>query len=474
MNMDPQASELFEPDERNRVNRTTPNRERNVFVVSLGCAKNLVDSEHMLGLLEAAGYRPVDSLDLAGTVIVNTCGFIQPAVEEAIETILEMVEMKATGRLNRVFAVGCFVQRYGYKLRRGIPEVDGWAGTGEIHRIAELLAAPPGGFPPFLIGRPRFARGSGTPRLVSGAGFSTYLKIADGCSHRCAFCMIPSLRGPLRSRSVGSLVEEAGVLAGQGAVELNLVAQDTTAYGADRRGGPRIEDLLEALLEVEELQWIRVLYAHPSGIGDRLLTLMESEERICPYLDLPLQHVNPGVLRAMDRSGEGGETPWELLARIRSRARRIHVRTTLMTGFPGETEDAFEELCDFVAGADLDHMGAFVFSPEAGIPASRFPDPVPREESERRRDRLMRIQAGVSLRRKREVVGRVEPVLVEGTCPETELLLVGRTAGMAPEVDGRVLINRGCASAGRIVPVRMTEAHPYDLVGEVVERDPDH
>ena len=463
MNSDSPSSETKGPE----------GRERNVFVVSLGCAKNLVDSEQMLGLLEAAGHRPVERLDEAGTVVINTCGFIQPAVEEAVETILEMVERKNAGRLDRVFAVGCFVQRYGYKLRRGIPEVDGWAGTGEIHRIAELLATPPGGPPPFLIGPPGFLPGPRTPRLVSGARFSTYLKIADGCAHRCSFCMIPSLRGPLRSRSLSSLTEEARALAGQGVVELNLVAQDTTSYGTDRAEGHRLEDLLEALLEVDGLRWIRLLYAHPAGIGDRLLDLVSSEERICPYLDIPLQHVNPDVLRAMDRSAEGGETPWDLLARIRSRGRRIHVRTTLMTGFPGETEEAFEELCAFVAAADLDHMGAFAFSAEAGIPASRFSDPVPPGVAERRRDRLMRIQSGVSLRRNRSLVGRIEPVLVEGPCPETELLLVGRTAGMAPEVDGRVLINRGRTEAGRIEPVRVTEAHPYDLVGEVVEEDRD-
>jgi ribosomal protein S12 methylthiotransferase len=466
------AFETKEP-EGGAVKRPLPDRERNVFVISLGCAKNLVDSEQMLGLLEAAGYRPVKHLEEAGTVVVNTCGFIQPAVEEAVETILEMVERKNEGLLDRVYAVGCFVQRYGYKLRRGIPEVDGWAGTGEIHRVAELAAAPRGGSPPFLIGRPGFLPEPGTPRLVSGAGFSTYLKIADGCAHRCSFCMIPSLRGPLRSRPLSSLAAEARALAGRGVVELNLVAQDTTSYGTDRAEGDRLEDLLEALLEVAGLRWIRLLYAHPSGISDRLLDLVASEERICPYLDIPLQHVNPDVLRSMERSGEEGETPWELLARIRSRGRRIHVRTTLMTGFPGETEEAFEELCAFVAAADLDHMGAFAFSPEAGIPASRLPGPVRRQEAERRRERLMRIQAGVSLRRNRRLVGRIEPVLVEGTCPETDLLLVGRTAGMAPEVDGRVLINRGRARAGRILPVRLTEAHPHDLVGELVEEDRD-
>ncbi|MFO7784437.1 MAG: 30S ribosomal protein S12 methylthiotransferase RimO [Thermodesulfobacteriota bacterium] len=448
-------------------------RAEGVFVVSLGCAKNLVDSEQMLGALDAAGYRPVPDLDEAGTVVVNTCGFIQGAVEEAVDTILEMVERKTRGALKRVFVVGCFVQRYGYKLRREIPEVDGWAGTGDACRILELLEAGPPDPPPFLIGRPVFPTGQTGPRLISGPGFSTYLKISDGCSHRCSFCMIPSLRGPLRSRSMHSLLEEAKMLAGRGVKELNLVAQDTTAYGRDLQDGNRLEHLLEGLLEISGPEWVRILYAHPAGITDRLLRLVASEERICSYLDIPFQHVAPGILRAMGRGGEPEESPSSLLNRIRSRSRKISIRTTLMVGFPGETEADFEELCAFVASADLDHMGAFAFSPEKGVPASRLPDPVPGDVKERRLDRLMAIQAEVSLQRRRSLVGGVEPVLVEGLCPETDLLLVGRTEAMAPDVDGRVLINRGQAEAGLIVPVRITEAHPYDIVGEVEGVDGD-
>jgi len=446
------------------------NTARDVFVVSLGCAKNLVDSETMMGFLNAAGYRIVPRLEEARTVVVNTCGFIQEAVEETIETILEMVQRKEQRELDRIVVAGCFVQRYGYKLAREIPEVDGWAGTGEMHRILELLSDDPRREQaPFIIGPPGFPTDRGTPRLISGPGFSAYLKIADGCAHRCSFCMIPVLRGPLRSRSVESLVEEARQLAGAGVVELNLVAQDTTTFGADRVGESCLEELLEALLAVDGLQWIRLLYAHPYGVTGRLLSLMETEERICPYLDIPFQHVNTSVLQAMQRTGTRRERPLDMVGRIRSLKRTIRIRTTLMVGFPGETPEAFEELCAFVAEADLDHVGTFVFSPEKGIPACRLPNPVPREVAERRFDRIMRIQSGVSLRRKRAMVGRIEPVLVEGLCPETDLLLVGRTAGMAPDVDGRILINRGRADVGSIVPVRLTEAHPYDLVGEIVD-----
>ena len=447
---------------------------RDVFVISLGCAKNLVDSETVMGLLNAEGHRIVPSLGEARDVVVNTCGFIQEAVEETIETILEMVERKNRGQLERVIVAGCFVQRYGYKLAREIPEVDGWAGTGDLHRIAEILSGESStDRPAFLMSPPRFLADHRTPRCLSGPGFSSYLKIADGCVHRCSFCMIPALRGPLRSRSLSSLREEAKWLVESGVVEVNLVAQDTTAYGEDLDGRACLEDLLEVLLEVEGLRWIRVLYAHPHGISSRLLSLMEEEKRICPYLDIPFQHVDSGVLRAMRRLGTREEQPLEWVRKIRSRKRTIRIRTTLMVGFPGETEEAFEELCAFVAAADLDHVGAFVFSPEKGTAACRLPNPVPQEVAKRRLDRLMRIQAGVSLRRKRAMVGCVEPVLVEGVCPETDLLLVGRTAGMAPDVDGRVLINRGRADVGSIVPVLLTEAFPYDLVGEIVDAKPD-
>lgn len=446
-------------------------RAEGVYVVSLGCAKNFVDSENMLGTLESAGYLPVSKLDEAGIVIVNTCGFIQSAVEEAVETTLEMVERKTMGLLKKVFVVGCFVQRYGYKLRREIPEVDGWAGTGDARRIQELLEAVPRDLPPFLINRPVFTAEQTGPRLITGPGFSTYLKISDGCSHRCSFCMIPSLRGPLRSRSIGSLLEEARMLADRGVKELNLVAQDSTAYGKDLEGGQRLEDLLEALLEVSGPEWIRIMYTHPSGITDRLLQLVATEDRICSYLDIPFQHVTPDILRSMGREGAPEGSPSGLLRRIRSVAHGASIRTTLMVGFPGETEEHFEELCAFVASAGLDHLGVFAFSSEKGAPASRLPDPVPQDVKERRLDQLMRIQADVSLQKRRSLLGEVKPVLVEGYCPETDLLLGGRTEGMAPDVDGRVLINRGYAEVGGIVPVRITEAHPYDLVGEVVEGD---
>lgn len=441
---------------------------KTIFMISLGCAKNLVDAENMLGILAEAGYEAVSDVEEARTVVVNTCGFIQDAVEEAIETILEMVRKKERGVVEKVLVTGCFVQRYGYKLRREIPEVDAWLGTGAYHDIVEAVETAPLKNASFRINRPVALSDHTTPRVLSGNTFSAYLKIAEGCSHACAFCIIPKLRGPYRSRRPDSLVQEAEHLAAQGAVELNLLAQDTTAYGRDLGGDAGLEDLLERLVEVEGIRWIRVQYAHPAGITDRLLRLVEREKKICPYLDIPFQHVNRGVLGAMGREGMDRDIYLGLLGRIRSLTRPVRVRTTLMVGFPGETGEAFEDLCSFVEEADLDFMGAFVFSPEKGSAAARMGGRVPRETAERRLSRLMEIQEGVSLRKKRALLGTVEDVLIEGYCPETELLLAGRTSGMAPEVDGRVLVNKGEAEIGSIVPVLLTEAYPHDLIGEIV------
>ncbi len=443
-----------------------------LFMVSLGCPKNLVDSENALGILEACGHVPVSDPEEAGTVLINTCGFIHDAVEESIETILEMVERKARGVLSRVVVMGCFVQRYGYKLRREIPEVDAWAGTGAVGRIAEAMSAVRSDPAPFLIERPRYLADHRTPRVRTGRLHSAFLKIAEGCARNCTFCRIPSLRGRLRSRTSASLLEEAVRLEESGAAELNLVAQDTTDYGRDLEGSAGLEDLLRVLLKGTGVPWIRVHYAHPSGISPGLLDLMEAEPRICPYLDIPFQHVRPSLLGSMERSRLGDPSPRRVLERIRARNRRIHVRTTLMVGFPGETEEDFAKLLDFVSSAELDYMGAFVFSPEPGTRAGRMAaDPerrVPKEAAEERLARLMEAQQEVSLKRKQAMIGRTVPVLIEGVCGETELLLEGRTSGMATDVDGRVLINKGRGDPGGILPVRITAAHAYDLVGEIV------
>jgi len=386
-------------------------------------------------------------------------------VEECIDTILELADRKLAGELDGIVVTGCFVQRYGYKLREEMPEVDGWLGTGEITKIPDLLDNL-GCNQPFYIGRPEFIADHNTPRVQTTPFYSAYLKIAEGCSHRCSFCSIPMIRGRFRSREIGSLITEAKGMAERGVKEINLVAQDTTMYGKDLSAGACLEDLLERLLELRSLEWIRILYSHPTGISGRLLDIIEGNERICPYLDIPLQHVNKEILRTMGR-GYYGESPMRLIERIKIRARRISIRTSLMVGFPGETEDAFRELYDFVETAEFDHLGTFIYSPERGTPAARLkgiPDPLVSEE---RLNAIMTLQKDISDKKNQKLIGRTLPVLIEGVSPETELLLTGRTAWMAPDVDGQVLINEGNGTVGEIMQVLIHETHPYDLVGEI-------
>jgi ribosomal protein S12 methylthiotransferase len=436
-----------------------------VCVISLGCAKNLVDSEHLLGWLAEKNYPLAGGLEEADIAVINTCGFLRSAAEEAIRTILDVSKRKREGKLRKLFVVGCFVQRYGYKLRQEMPEVDGWAGPGEIHRITELLQKRRRTASPFLINRPTFLPDHRTPRIQSTPPFTAYLKIAEGCSHRCSFCIIPQLRGPLRSRRMDSLVEEAVQMAERGVQEVNLIAQDTTMYGKDLGQGYGLEDLVEKLIQVRGISWIRILYSHPERITDRLLELLEPPSSLCRYLDIPVQHVDPAILKAMGRGmDEAGVR--RLIEKIRSRSERISLRTTVMVGFPGETEAAFKRLLGFVKDAEFDHLGAFAFSPEKGTAACRMKNPVARSLAEKRRDRIMRLQAKISKRKNEARIGQVHPVLIESPGKKKKSPLRGRTAFMAPEVDGQVLIHQSSAQPGRIVPVRITGAETYDLIGE--------
>ena len=441
--------------------------KESIFLISLGCAKNLVDSENMLGILRSRGFDLASSIDEAEIAVINTCGFIRPAVDEAIDTILEFVNLKKQGRLKKLVVAGCFVQRYGYKLQREIQEVDGWLGTGEIHRVADLMAnGRPSDPVPFLIRRPTYLADHSVPRIPTAPFYSDYLKIAEGCSHRCSYCIIPALRGRFRSRRPESLIIEAKEMIDRGVKEINLIAQDTTQYGSDLEGGICLEDLLEQLVKLDGIRWIRLLYCHPNGISDRLLDIMESEEVICPYLDLPQQHVNKKILTAMGRN-PGKESPWELIGRIRSKKRRISLRMTLMVGFPGETEEIFNELMDFVRMVQIEHLGVFVFSKEKGAAAARLKQTVTHEDAEQRRDSIMALQADISKKNHKRLIGQTMSVLVEGPSHETDLLLKGRTATMAPDVDAQVLINKGKGVPGEIMPVLVSQAHAYDLVGEI-------
>ncbi|RME50082.1 MAG: 30S ribosomal protein S12 methylthiotransferase RimO [Deltaproteobacteria bacterium] len=439
-------------------------------MISLGCPKNLVDSEVMLGTLSRERFEITTDPQEAGIIVVNTCGFIESAKEESIEAILEAARHKETGKAEYLVVAGCLVQRYAAELAREIPEVDLFIGTGAYHRIADLLAereATCSSGARIVVGKPGGISTAMGPRLLATPPYTTYLKIAEGCSRRCSFCIIPRLRGGGRSRPIDALVAEARALAEAGCVEFNLVAQDLTAYGRDLGDGTTLARLLAELVKIPRIRWIRLLYAYPWGFDDELLSLLRNEEKLCKYIDLPLQHIDDEILAGMRRDVTRGEIE-ELLGRIRDAVPGIVLRTSFIVGFPGETEAHFEELLRFVERQRFDRVGVFTYSPEEGTPAWKLPGRVSERIKARRRKQLMAAQARISAEKNRALLGRVVPVLVEGFSEETDLLLAGRMATQAPEVDGSVYINDGFAQPGEIVPVRITDTHPYDLVGEVV------
>ncbi|MGV1100954.1 30S ribosomal protein S12 methylthiotransferase RimO [Thiovibrio sp. JS02] len=442
---------------------------KKVFVVSLGCPKNLVDSEVMLGLLGKAGYVPCDDPEEADLLLVNTCGFIQSAVEEGIQEILSLAELKERHPGQKLVVVGCMVQRYGRDLVGELPEVDLFIGTeGTQDIVLKLQAMSQGGQKKIHLAKPAFLLDSSWPRRLSSPAHRAYMKVTEGCSNRCAYCLIPSLRGPLRSRTVADLVEEVKVLNDGGVREVNLVAQDLTAYGYDLgAGAPKLVSLLRELLAASTIPWFRLLYLYPRRVSDELLSFVASNPRIVPYLDIPLQHVSDRILKAMNRP-YGIRYIEELLGRIRAILPEAAIRTTFMVGFPGETEEDVELLARFMERQQLDHVGIFSYSNEEGCAAHKMEGQCGEKVKEERRVRLMALQENISREKNQKMVGRIEKVLIEGVSSETELLLEGRTRFQAPEIDGCVYINAGESYPGEIVEVRITEAHPYDLVGEIV------
>ncbi|UCG21330.1 MAG: 30S ribosomal protein S12 methylthiotransferase RimO [Deltaproteobacteria bacterium] len=441
------------------------------YLQSLGCPKNRVDSEVILGSLMDAGYKPVQEPLEARLIVVNTCSFIESATEESIETILELAQAKKQGRCELLVVAGCLPQRYGRKLVKSMPEVDLFLGTSSFVRLVEILARKQAGEVERLnLEPPRFLMTSTTPRTLSAPFYSGYLKIAEGCSNRCSFCTIPAIRGPYRSRPLNDLLQEAEWLASQGVIELNLVAQDTTAYGTDLGERPRLPDLLEALANIGKFPWVRLLYAYPQKIDRRLLQTMASYESICKYLDLPLQHVSGHLLKAMGRTGSADEFH-ELVAWIREYLPEVTLRTTLIVGFPGETDGDFQELYHFVEQARFQRLGLFAFSPEKGTRAALFSDPVEESVKIQRVHALAALQENISLDYNSRLVGTVQPVLIEGVSDESDLLLQARLSSQAPEIDGCVLITKGFGKVGEIVAARITEAHAHDLIGEIVDSE---
>ena len=441
-------------------------------MISLGCPKNLVDSEIMLGHLKDAGHEIVPD-DRARVVVVNTCGFIDRAKEESVDAILEQVERKNRGEIDRVVVAGCMVQKYGAELAAEIPEVDHFIGLDELEQAPSAALGLPS--LPRFSPKPLATRvyDELSPRvLTNGRGFS-YLKVAEGCNNPCTFCVIPQMRGLQRSRTIESLVAEARHLEEQGVRELNLIAQDTTRYGEDlgmKRTG--LARLVEGLLAGTAIPWLRFLYAYPKTLDDSVLALMAREPRFLPYVDIPLQHVSREILGAMRRGGDP-ESYLAMIGRMRRAVPDLAIRTTFIVGFPGETDAHFRELCEFVRAAEFDNLGVFAYSPEPSSGAEPLGDPVPSGIKEERRAFLLSLQQPIARRKMRALKGKTVEVFVEGECSETEHLLEGRTAAMAPEIDGRVLINELAnfpVRPGDIVRAKITETHEYDLVAKVVAR----
>jgi ribosomal protein S12 methylthiotransferase len=439
-----------------------------VHFVSLGCPKNRVDTEVMLGLTGDAGHTIVTEPGDADVIVVNTCGFIGEAKQESIDAILEMARFKAAGRCERLVVAGCLSQRYPKELADELVEVDHFVGTDEVGLIPEAIA---GRSPRLRVAdSPKFLYTHLSPRRRSMAAHTAYVKIAEGCDRPCAFCIIPKLRGDQRSRAPESVVAEARELAAGGTKEICLVAQDLTTYGTDLPDRPTLAALLRQLGSVEGLRWIRLHYAYPSAVTDELLDVMAGEARVAKYLDVPIQHIDDGVLKSM-RRGHGSRLVRALVERVRARVPGVTIRSTFIVGHPGETDEAFDRLAAFVREAELDHVGVFTYSREEGTVAALLPGRVPPKTMAARRRELMRLQREISKRKLRALHGRDLEVLVEGPSDESEYLLMGRHEGQAPEIDGQVYLSmgpEGAARTGDVVRARVTHSAEYDLAATLI------
>ena len=469
-----------------------------VGFVSLGCPKNLVDSEVMMGMLNHAGAELVRRAEEADVIVVNTCSFIESAQQESVNAILEMAKHKTGGRAKKLVVAGCLVERFRDEIRKNIPEVDAVVGTGELERILAASgvseAAPASPFK--ILGsraegdvrerQGRFSRESWdgaiadlpnylydetTPRVLATPGYTAYIKIAEGCDHPCTFCIIPQIRGKFRSRRFESVVAEAERLARSGVREITLIGQDTTCYGEDFDLRDGLALLLEKLAQIEDLRWVRFLYAYPNKITGRLLDAIAANKKICSYIDVPLQHASATALKRMKR-GAGADVFLRSIEKMRKTIPDLTLRTSFIVGFPGETESEFEELCEFVRAAEFDWLGVFGYSDQEGASAFSLEHKLSPREIERRRKQLMQIQRRISKRKKRALVGKEFDLLLEGVSEESELLFEGRTAMHAPEIDGKVFVNdvpEGLdPKAGEFYPCQITEAHDYDLIAKII------
>lgn len=448
---------------------------KKVGFISLGCPKNLVDSEVMMGRLRESGYEITTDASEADTLVVNTCGFIESAKQESVEAILEAARLKSGGKATRLVVAGCLVERYRDELKKEMPEVDAFIGTSQIEEITKVCDEKVNtrSLPVLPLGNQSatYLYDESTPRVLATPGYTAFIKIAEGCDRPCAFCFIPQMRGHFRSRRFGSVMQEAERLASQGVKELVLVAQDSSRYGEDLGEPDALAQLMRELSHLDGIEWVRVMYTYPTHISDAFLDVLATEAKAVKYLDMPLQHASANVLKLMKRGGTRASLE-RLIGRVRARVPGIAVRTTFITGFPGETEEDFEELLTFIRNVEFDRVGVFTYSDEEGTHAFELPGKVDAKTAARRRARLMKEQARISRRRNKSRIGETVRVLFEGESKETELLWQGRMETQAAEIDGCVLINDAPEDfepvPGQFVNVLITEAHEYDLVGEII------
>ena len=442
-----------------------------VGMVSLGCPKNLVDSEVMLGVLAQKGYELTPDAASADIIVVNTCSFIEPAKRESIDTILEMAEHKKAGTARKLVVAGCLVERYRKEILQQIPEVDFVIGTNELEHVLEACGDTGGERSSKLPVEP-YLYHELTPRVLTTARHSAYIKIAEGCDHPCSFCVIPQMRGQFRSRRFESVIREAENLVSQGVREITLIGQDTTSYGEDLGLKDGLAALLRELGEIPGLVWLRALYYYPNRLSDALIEAVAETPNACKYFDIPLQHASASVLKGMKR-GSSGTHFLKQLEKIRTAIPGVTLRTSIIVGFPGETDDDFQALYGFVKEAKFDHLGVFLYSNEESSASFSLPGPVPARVARTRQKKVMALQRRISRRKLRELVGRSFPVLVEGRSPETDLLFRGRLESQAPEIDGEVLINEfegAEPQAGEFRYATITESHDYDLVARLEDR----
>lgn len=438
------------------------NAKTKIGMISLGCPKNLVDTEVMLGLLSNNSYEITNQQEEADVMIVNTCAFIEDSKKESIDTILEVAELKKNGKLKKLIVTGCLAQRYKAKLEREMPEVDHFIGTGEFQNITDFVRTQKD-LPVIRskVAKPLYVYDELTPRLSTLPPHTSYVKIAEGCSRTCSFCIIPRLRGDGRSRSIESVTVEVEKLVQNGVKEVNLIAQDLTAYGLDRGDGANLEKLLRELVKIKDIQWIRLLYNYPMYFSDSLIELIQNSKVICNYLDIPLQHIDSELLASMDRKVDEGEVK-NLVRKLRKNIPGIILRTTLIVGFPGETEQQFEKLKDFVREMEFDRLGVFTYSQEEGTVAALMPNQIDDKIKQRRREELMLLQQEISNRKNIEAIGKTIQVLIDHPTKEKNMF-VGRTEGQAMEIDGNVFITGENLKPGQFVQVKVNKALEYDL-----------